>query len=251
MEAQQLCQLSFLLVWIFVSFCPSVYSELGAVEMELENTVFVAFTGENLLIQCNLNITANQTGDTLTCSDPSHKQIYSRDVAETKEMFENRVIKLELKRLKSSGEYMCRYKTAEVYWFLHVRDSGYQDRVVFDYSQLITVAVLSGLLLLFSTVGSAFLLRGYWKERSQKAKVSEKEGKDVQTAQGSVDVSPPSPSFYASLETRPRSIYDVLDRSVTNEVPDQSGAKPKHNVPKNKVAESVHTQQDESVYENF
>lgn len=111
-------------------------------------------------------------------------------------------------------------------------DGGYQDGVVFDYSQLIALAVLSGLLLLFSTLGSAFLLRGYWvrfllighlkfrlwlrpcaaslppaalipssvifqKERRQKAKVSEEEVKDGQTAQGSVDASSPSPSFYA------------------------------------------------------
>lgn len=97
--------------------------------IDLDNTVFVAFTGEELHINCRLNIPANQTSDILTCFDPFHKQIYNCNVPETNEKI-NINISLKLKRLKSSGEYACRYKTAEVFWFLHVRgEFGWQNTI--------------------------------------------------------------------------------------------------------------------------
>lgn len=90
-------------------------------ELQLENNVFVAFTDEELFIHCFLSRAANQTGDTLSCSDPSHRQVYSRDIAGTEESPEIRDVNLELRGLKSSGEYVCRYQTAEAFWFLHLR----------------------------------------------------------------------------------------------------------------------------------
>lgn len=42
--------------------------------------------------------------------------------------------------------------------------------------------------------------------------------------------------FSQSLEHRPSSIYDVLDRSATNTVPDQSKAKPKKKTKQNTVS---------------
>lgn len=42
--------------------------------------------------------------------------------------------------------------------------------------------------------------------------------------------------YFQSLEPRPRSIYDALDRSTNNTVPGQSRAKPTNKVPQNKVS---------------
>lgn len=81
----------------------------------------MAFAGNELNIECELKMPANESSDILTCSDPFHHQIYNCDIPATAgqpEVFKRR---LELKKLKSSGEYSCRYKTAEVYWFLRVR----------------------------------------------------------------------------------------------------------------------------------
>ncbi len=90
-------------------------------EIILENTVFVAFTGRELNITYKLEVPANQSSDTLTCFDPFHQQIYNCDINETAALPKTFEQSLELKDLKSSGEYSCRYKTAEVYWFLLVR----------------------------------------------------------------------------------------------------------------------------------
>lgn len=37
---------------------------------------------------------------------------------------------LELKNLKTSGEYSCRYKNAEVFWFLRVRSEYKEEKLV-------------------------------------------------------------------------------------------------------------------------
>lgn len=89
--------------------------------IDLKNGVFVAFAGEDLRIQCNLSIPANQTPDILTCFDPLRKQIYKSNIPETHNQPKQLTVELELKSLNSSGEYACQYKTAEVFWFLHVR----------------------------------------------------------------------------------------------------------------------------------
>lgn len=105
---------SYLALLLTSALCPLT-------EIHLESTVFVAFAGTELNIECELKMPANQSSDILTCSDPFHHQIYNCDIPATAgqpEVFKRR---LQLKKLKSSGEYSCRYKTAEVYWFLRVR----------------------------------------------------------------------------------------------------------------------------------
>lgn len=100
--------------------------------IHLKNTVFVAFADENLRIECNLSIPANKTADILTCSDPSHTQIYKYDIPETHYYPRQLIVELELKRLNNSGEYTCQYKTAKVFWFLHLRGKfGWQDTIIF------------------------------------------------------------------------------------------------------------------------
>lgn len=86
--------------------------------ISLENTVFVAFKGNNLSINCTLESPRNQSRDVLTCWDPHHAEIDHCDILATSHV--TKCI-LELKNLTISGEYRCQYKTSNVYWFLQVR----------------------------------------------------------------------------------------------------------------------------------
>nr|XP_020452808.1 uncharacterized protein LOC109958475 isoform X1 [Monopterus albus] len=247
-----------MLTWIFAFFIPCVCTGMGTPKLSLENTVFVAFRGENLTIKGDLTKPANQSGDKLTCTDPFNKKIYSRtfDLPAAKAKKYN--LTLVIKNLNSSGEYYCNYKEDKVYWFLRIRDKGYRDmEKISDKAKFITVAVFTGILLLFSVVGSVYVFRGHWlitkcgetgKKRKQNNEEREERAveEDVKTV--------PSPSIYASLEPRPASIYDVLDHSAANIEPDQEQAKPEKKEPhKTKVQTAQHQDEGmlESVYENF
>ncbi|XP_034749569.1 uncharacterized protein si:ch211-243a20.4 isoform X2 [Etheostoma cragini] len=261
MEAQQVWHLSLVSIWTIVFFLISVCSGMNTLKLRLENTVFVAFTGEEININCELELPANQSRDILTCSDPLQTLIYSCDVSETTGQTQSVILTLELKNLKMSGEYSCQYKTAKVYWFLRVRGDGYKDLVMLDYTEFIIVAVFTGVLLVFSVVGSVCVFRGHGKcttehgNTGRKRKQNREEMKEREMEEDNMDeITAPSTSFYASLETRPRSIYDVLDHSATNREPDQSKAKPKKREPKVTMAKPTQDQHEgvfESVYENF
>ncbi|XP_076585173.1 NFAT activation molecule 1 [Chaetodon auriga] len=259
MDAQRLWQLSLMSTWIFVFF-PSVCSRVETPKIDLESTVFVAFAGHDLNIECELKMPANQSSDSLTCSDPFNTQIYNCNIPATAGQPGSFKRRLELKNLTSSGEYSCRYKTAEVYWFLRVRDDGYKG--AWDYTECIIVAILTGVLLVFSVAGSVYVFRGHWKDcstecgnTSRKRQQNREERKERETEEDSVDViTARATSFYASLEPRPRSIYDVLDRTAANTEPDQSEAKPKKKKTQNAMPQTTQPQHEdifECVYENF
>ncbi|XP_070684461.1 NFAT activation molecule 1 [Pempheris klunzingeri] len=261
MEAQQFWQLSFMSIWIFVCFFPSVCSRADMPIIELKHRVFVALAGDQLDIDCELMVPANKSV-ILTCSDPLDTQIYSCDIPAVAFQPRRMMLTLELKNLTSSGEYYCQYETAKVYWFLRVRNDGYRELERLDYTEFIIVAVVTGVLLVFSVVGSVYVFRGHWKESvtecgniGKRKQTSREERKERETVEAGVNVvTSSSTSFYASLEPRPRSIYDVLDHSAVNREPDQSKTKAKA---KNKEAQKTtsqtaeHEDVFESVYENF
>ncbi|XP_070782941.1 NFAT activation molecule 1 [Enoplosus armatus] len=124
-------------------------------------------------------------------------------------------------------------------------------------SEIIIVGIFTGMLLVFSVVGSVCVFRGHWKERiiegdNRNRKQNREERKERETEEAVITAQ--STSFYASLEPRPRSIYDVLDQSAANREPDQSKAKPKKNEPQKTMAQTTQPQHEdvfESVYENF
>ncbi|KAM3624069.1 uncharacterized protein V6R79_018606 [Siganus canaliculatus] len=243
---------------VFVFFFTAVWSEMETPEITLQSTVFVALRGEDLDINCELKIPANQTTDHLTCYDSSRAQIYTCIIHETLGQTESSTLKLklELNNVTRSGEYYCKYKGNEVFLFLRVANEGYKEPKVWNYSEFIAVAIVTGVLLLFSVAGSVYVFRGYWKEYKQKKGKTE-EVKEQETQKDSTDVvTAPSASFYASLEPRPRSIYDVLDPSAANtsQQSNQSKPKPKKKEPKNMTAQTTQSQNEdafESVYENF
>lgn len=227
--------------------------------LDLESRVFVAFVGEDLTIRAHLFQPSNQSQDTLTCSDPFHKEIYVCDVTSTEGTPEIQNLFLELKTLSASGEYHCKYKSATVYWFLRVRAEGYKEVVLFDYTEFIIVSVFTGVLLVFSVVGSVYVFRGHLKVtkcgRRGKAKPQEQEEKKQnETGGNNVEALTQSSSFYASLEPRTRSIYDVLDHSAADKQSDQKNSQPKQKGTKKEIKPSAEQPDEgvfECVYENF
>ncbi len=41
-------------------------------------------------------------------------------------------------------------------------DDGYKDLVMWDYTEMTIVAIFTGVLLVFSVVGSVYIFRGHW-----------------------------------------------------------------------------------------
>ncbi|XP_051940253.1 uncharacterized protein si:ch211-243a20.4 isoform X2 [Hippocampus zosterae] len=243
-----------MLNWIFKMLLPLC---AGTREPKLLffDTVFVGFTGEDLHVHYELNIPANQSEDTLACFDPYNQMIFKHKVPATQgHALTNKAI-IQLKMLMSSGEYHCQYKVAKAYWFLRLKDEGYRDVTRVDYTDFIVVACCCGVLLVFSVLSSVYVFRGTWKkqipdrkqnnERTQ-AQKSEDDGMGVIIAS--------STSLYASLEPRPRSIYDVLDRSAVNAESQQRkpALKPKTSQKPGEQRKQEHEEGAfESVYENF
>ncbi|KAM9362645.1 NFAT activation molecule 1 [Symphorus nematophorus] len=263
MEAQQFWHLSFISSWTVVFFFPCVCSGIETPNLSLESRVFVALAGDDLKINCELKVPANQSKDTLVCFSPFAKQIYNSNISATADLPQTLKLTLELKKMMKSGEYTCQYKTAKVYWFLRVRHDGYEDLPLYDDTEIIIVTIFTGVLLVFSVVGSVYVFRGHWKVcntesgdsgRTRKQNRGERKERGAEEDQVAA-ITAPSTSFYASLEPRPRSIYDVLDHSAANTKPDQSKAKPKKKKkPSNTMGQTTQPQQEdvfESVYENF
>ncbi|XP_068607516.1 NFAT activation molecule 1 [Brachionichthys hirsutus] len=255
MGTQRLRHLSVRSSWIFVFLLPPVFSTLE-IQINLESTVFVTFADRELSIEYELKIPEGHSNDSLACYDPHASLVYSCDIPPGQPEIVTGT--LELKNLKRSGEYFCTYKAAVVYWFLRVRDEGYKTNR--DGPEFIAVAFLAGILLVFSVIGSAFVFRGYLKECiteggniSGKQKQNRAKKKEKEKKEDNVDVTTaPSTSFYASLDPRPRSIYDVLDRSPANA--DQRKNKPKKKESGNKMVQETKPPLEdvfESVYENF
>ncbi|XP_030004061.1 NFAT activation molecule 1 [Sphaeramia orbicularis] len=253
MELQLFYNLSFIFTWIFVLSFASTSSGNDIPKIYLDNTVFVTFKGENLTIGYKLKKPPNQTQDILRCFDPSEKQIYSSDILGTGELAEDVSQSFVLENMVTSGEYHCQYKNAKAYWFLRVRDRGYTDVGITEYTEFTIVALFTGVLLVFSVVGSVYVFRGHWKcgnAGDERTQIREERKMEDNTN----EVSSPSTSFYASLEARPRSIYDVLDHSAANTQPEQRKAKPKKDKTPKPVVQTTQNQDEgifESVYENF
>ncbi|XP_054635873.1 uncharacterized protein si:ch211-243a20.4 isoform X2 [Dunckerocampus dactyliophorus] len=257
---KQYCLLAARLSWIFkmlLPFCVGTESP----RFVLRNTAFVAFTGEDLHVHFDLRVPLNQSKDDMTCFDPFHRPIFNRLIPPTIGHSETIREVLQLHKLQTSGEYHCQYKMARAYWFVRLRDEGYRDVVRVDYTDFIIVGFFSGVLLVFSVVGSVYVFRGTWKQipecgnpsKERKQKKERTQAKRPEDDDMGVIITS-STSLYASLEPRPLSVYDVLDHSAVNidsherkpALKSKSGQKP--------VAQSPQAQDEgvfESVYENF
>uniref|UniRef100_A0A1A8C719 Chromosome undetermined SCAF13751, whole genome shotgun sequence, Uncharacterized protein n=1 Tax=Nothobranchius kadleci TaxID=1051664 RepID=A0A1A8C719_NOTKA len=253
MKPQRLRQLSVIRTWIVWLLCSSVCSGMSEPTLRLKRGVFVAFSGEDLSINVTLTSPVNQTEDVLLCVDPSGNELHRFDIPKVGSvpLIANRTI--PLKNLSSSGTYHCSFKGARVTWFVRVRAKGYREPMMRDYTEFITMAVFTGVLLLFSIFGSIYVCRGHWKETLPESGDSDRNRKHTTNTEPEEDpmdmTTAQSTSFYASLEPRPRSIYEVLDRSAVRT--ESNKKKPKS---LKKTSEESAAHQDggiECVYENF
>ncbi|KAF3687580.1 hypothetical protein EXN66_Car003252 [Channa argus] len=252
MNSQTFWDIFFKFIWILFFLLPSVYSQTDTPTISLNHRVFVILTGEDLTITFNLNGPANESTK-LTCSYLAETLIIPADQTGTREL------KLVLKNPKISGEYYCEYQNTKVYWFLCVRDSPYSE-LGKDYTEVVIVAVLTGVLLVFSVVGSVYVFRGHLQiskgsKTGRKEKQKKEEAKNTDTEDGNVYIrTAPSTSVYASLDPRTKSIYDELDCSAASKKPDQQRPKPRNKeANKTKLQSTQHQDegQFECVYENY
>ncbi|XP_057698590.1 uncharacterized protein si:ch211-243a20.4 [Corythoichthys intestinalis] len=258
MASQQYWHLCLLLIWIFKMLLP-LCSGAAAPRLHFFDTVFVAIRGEDLHVHYELHIPANQSSDVLMCYDPYRQLIFKHTFLATRDRALSNNAIMHLKNLMNSGEYRCQYKVAKAYFFLRLRDESYRDLATVDYTNFIVVGFFSGVLLIFSIVSSVYVFRGTWMGKNHEhGNVSNDREKKKQQADkpedDSMGVTIASPtSLYASLESRPRSIYDVLDRSsVKNTEQRKPALKPKTG--HTPVKQRTQAQDEgvlESVYENF
>lgn len=258
MEAKHFLRSSLTSAWIFLFLFSSFCTGINGQEINLNKAVFVAFPGDDLSINVTLHNLTNQTSEDLLCWDPFNNLAYS---AKIKTIHENEFLTVKLKNLNCSGLYNCKYNKAEVHWYLLMTAKGQKVPQMWDV-KFIIVAALIAVLLVFSVLGSVYVFRGYWTEKrsetlgmSRKQKQKREDQKETEKEEDNMDMTTAqSSSFYASLEPRPRSIYDVLDCSAANS--DDQQIKPKSPEKElSKVEENIAEHQDEgifeSVYENF
>ncbi|XP_019717231.1 NFAT activation molecule 1 [Hippocampus comes] len=250
-----------MLNWILKMLLP-LCAGTGEPKLLFFDTVFVGFTGEDLHVPYELNIPTNQSEDTLACFDPYNQMIFKHKVPATQgHAVTNKAI-IQLKMLMSSGEYHCHYKGAKAYLFLRLKDEGYRDLAMVDYTDFIVVACFCGVLLVFSVLSSVYVFRGTWKKQIPKCgnpSTDRKQNNERTQAEKPEDdgmgvIIASSTSLYASLEPRPRSIYDVLDRSAVNAESQQKkpALKPKTSQKPGEQRKQAHEEGAfESVYENF
>ncbi|KAM4595145.1 NFAT activation molecule 1 isoform 2-T2 [Fundulus diaphanus] len=259
MEAQHVCRHSLTWSWIFLFSFLSACTGVTAQEIKLNSMVFVAFLGEDLTLEVTEHNPTNQTEDELRCYDPSHSQI---DIFHINPTQREKPLRLLLKNMNHSGKYTCKYLKAEVKWFLRVTDKFHVKSQMVDYREIIIVGLFTGVLLVFSVLVSVCVFRGHWIEtssdslvRSRKQKERREEKKETENEEDNMDMTTAqSSSFYASLEPRTRSIYDVLDHSAAKSDEQQTKTKSPETELSKEVKQTPEHQDEgifESVYENF
>lgn len=240
----------FSLTWIVFHFLSSTNGQ--EIELKLQDRLFVALKGENVSILYHLKKPLNQSEASLTCLDPNQQTIYRRPISAGESEIKDTFI---LNNLALSGEYYCQYETLKASWFLRVRDSGYKEVWSYSQSEVIVVSVVTGLLLIFSVGGSIYVFRGNWGCCKTLNSTPNRDVRQEETEHTTNGEPAQSTSFYASLEARPRSVYDVLDHSASASARDHTkGKKPKKKEAQNTARETPQKEDEgvfESVYENF
>ncbi|KAM4603383.1 NFAT activation molecule 1 [Polymixia lowei] len=270
MDTQGFGHRSKMFSWIFVVLilfliCPRIHSQT----IKLKNRFWIALAGEDLDIDIVVVQPANQSGNALKCFNPKGVEIYRSLLSGTTDRVEVAKLTLPLTGLlkSDSGEYRCEYFSSRFYWVLLVRDESYQQPYsLADYRRLIIVGALTSVLLIFSMAGSVYIFKGHWDsaslntergstgEREEQKRDESREEEEEGDNNHTITAAAPPASFYASLEPRPRSIYDVLDPSAANTEESQKKPKPNSKEFDKTMGQTTHNQDDgvfECVYENF
>lgn len=177
-------------------------------------------------------------------SDPYHDQKKKKEVV------------LHLNSSSESGEYYCSYKNARVNFVIVARDVGFKRTYTNDVV-IAPVATLTVLLLIFSTVGSCYIYKSQAanerrRDSGTSATQSRTSQKEDDGGQEGTSEEATANSVYTALESRPTSIYDVLDPSaLSSSRRTQSKKKTSKRLKKKDEVASEEDGIFESVYENL
>eukprot|EP00063_Salmo_salar_P059207 XP_014034042.1 PREDICTED: uncharacterized protein LOC106588965 isoform X2 [Salmo salar] len=224
--------------------------------ISMPDRIRVALAGETVHYKVKVTIPMNQSSSNLVCSGPpDQKKIKEWRIPFSPET-NTITFQLDITAYNSSysGEYNCKYKNAEIFWTLLVKDEGYRQH----YSGFILFIVLGALtagLLIFSVIGSIYVFKSQWgqfilKNESTGSGVIRRnrgEKEEEENSKTSVNAAA-SASVYASLESRPASVYEVLtpgaSAAAVNRESVQRKGKMENATPQGEVI-------FECVYENF
>ncbi|XP_028828297.1 NFAT activation molecule 1 isoform X3 [Denticeps clupeoides] len=173
-----------------------------------------------------------------------HKKVYSLVTSSPNTSFS-----ISLRNSSESGEYYCTRYGAQAHWVILVRDEGYQEGDGETLETLAPVFLLIVLLFIFSLAGSIYTFKR--EKQSQSESRHAQDGGGAGGGRGSSSEARPEEdvgpsSLYAALESRPASIYDVLNKSAMRS---QRGPSQEHR----KEIKTTSTEGEifESVYENL
>ncbi|XP_007253196.3 uncharacterized protein si:ch211-243a20.4 [Astyanax mexicanus] len=218
-----------------------------AKELVVKNRTSVALAGETLSINIMVTVPVNSSGTKVSCKYKNievwrhtFKHVYS--VPTPMWLWAN----ISMPNSSFSGEYSFNYQASVLPWLVLVRDVGYVKPGEPLHSDVIALLTVTLILVLFSIIGSVFVVR--WHKAPPQTEVKEDgvKGRERQSSVGVTTQVAHSESVYSSLEPRPVSIYDVLNvdqvrRESTEKRTSQETAKT------SQAEEGVF----ESVYENL
>ncbi|XP_042559470.1 uncharacterized protein si:ch211-243a20.4 isoform X2 [Clupea harengus] len=211
----------------------------------------IVLAGHDLKLNFNITLPPNTTMDNLRCYN-SDGHVYSYKSKE-----EEQEVLLRFTDSRQSGVYHCKCKHAIVYLAVLVRDKGFEETYHGLGDEVVApVAILTVLLVIFSTLGSVYICKsqaahGDQGDRSVRVVTgrASQEG-DSGGQEGNDEEEAADNSVYTTLESRPASIYEVLDPSASNSGT-QSKKKSKKGSKKKDETASAEDGIFESVYANL
>nr|XP_046187391.1 uncharacterized protein si:ch211-243a20.4 [Oncorhynchus gorbuscha] len=227
--------------------------------ISMPDRIRVALAGETVHYKLKVTIPMNQSSSNLVCSGPPEQKKIKEWIILLSPETKTTTFNLEISAYNSSysGEYNCKYKNVEIFWTLLVKDEGYRQL----YSGFILFIVLGALttgLLIFSVIGSIYVFKSQWNGSTGSGVSRRNRGENEEEEENSntsVNAAASAP-VYASLESRPASVYEVLTPGAPAAAVNRESVQRKGKV-KRKSKESVEnaTPQGEGifecVYENF
>ncbi|XP_027011742.1 uncharacterized protein si:ch211-243a20.4 [Tachysurus fulvidraco] len=227
-------------LWILLLCC----CHKSEAKLVLKHRTSMALAGETVTNMLEVTIQANSTGHPIKCFHKGHK-VWEHPTdykASVSPQQKDLPVNITMHNSSCSGEYHFEYMNEKVYWFVRVRDMGYQPHPKIFVPML---AVFNVLLLLLSIIGSVYICMWYKNHfpsegDEHNVKVKEKKKNTVATEGTTSD------SLYTALENRTASVYEVLN------VDEATGASAKCQTSKKTAKPSpVEEGVFESVYENL
>ncbi|KAL2086544.1 hypothetical protein ACEWY4_017603 [Coilia grayii] len=211
----------------------------------------VVLAGHDLRLK--FTVPQNTTAAMLECYHGDHRHVTTLYNPLSSNLGE---VVLLLNHSSESGEYHCKHSHAgNVYLAILVRDEGFTETYHGLRDEVVApVSAVTVLLLIFSVVGSIYIYKSQTAEGGQGgggvsvAGGRTSHGEDSGEQEGE-DEEGGANSVYTTLESRPASIYEVLDRSVSSSRT-QSKKSSRRRSKKKEEAASGEDGIFESVYEN-